>query len=207
MVRRVVNDGESRRLSGRGVIPCYRPDKGVIETERLRVVSFDLLEETGGAVERHNLQLHFGIEVPLAWPPELLGRLLPAYLRARREGHPESSNMVWLVVLKGSNTSLPVAVGLCGFLAPPDEEGRMEIRYAVLEKYSGRGLATEAATAVVSWAFRSGMARSIFAQTGKDEFAAMQILAKLGFVLVSKGEGETLLFERYSPFANHRARD
>lgn len=181
-------------------MPCYQPEKGVIETERLRVVSFASLEGEIHLADRKELEKVLGFHVPQGWPPPLLGRLLPAFLQARNARRPENENMAWLLVLKEHGVSPPMAVGLCGFLAPPDNEGRMEIRYAVLEGHKGRGLATEGATAVVAWAFRSGMAKVIFAQTGKEEFAAMRILAKLGFVLISKGEEETLLFECQSPF-------
>lgn len=192
------------RFEGRGVIPCYRPEKGVIETERLRLISFDLLRDNGGLKDRRSLESHFRFQFSPGWPPGLFGRLLPAFLKARSEGRRESAHMAWLLVTKGRGAEPGIAVGLCGFLAPPDEEGRMEIRYAVMDPFSGRGLATEGATAVVAWAFRSGMARCIFAQTGKEEFAAMRILAKLGFVLISKGEGETFLFERFSPFTKQK---
>lgn len=186
----------------RGIMPCYRPENGVIETERLRVVSLAVLKGRPYPADRRSLERDLGIHVPEGWPPLLLGRLLPAFLHAEEEGRAESTDMAWLLVLKGHGHSLPVAVGLCGFLAPPDPEGKMEIRYAVMDDYKGRGLATEGATAVVSWAFLSGMARTIIAQTGKDEFAAMRVLAKLGFILVSKGHGDTFLFERQSPFVN-----
>ena len=199
-VKYTVGMDDPGKFEGRGVIPCYRPEKGVIETERLRLISFDLLRDNGGLQDRKSLEFNLGLRFPQGWPPSLLGRLLPPFLKARAERRPESADMAWLLVTKARASEPGVAVGLCGFLAPPDEEGRMEIRYAVMDPFSGKGLATEGATAVVAWAFRSGMARCIFAQTGKEEFAAMRILAKLGFVLISKGEGDTLLFERFSPF-------
>lgn len=190
------------RFDQRGVIPCFRSDNGVIETERLRVVSLASLKGEIHPANRKDLEAFLGLSVPEGWPPALLGRLLPAYLHAEQAGRLESANMAWLLVLKGHGHAPSALVGLCGFLAPPDPEGRMEIRYEVMAGYKGRGLATEGATAVVSWTFLNGMAKTIVAQTGKDEFAAMRILAKLGFVLVSKGEGETFLFERQSPFDN-----
>lgn len=200
MVNVKLNADGFDRFEERGIMPCYRAENGMIETERLRVLSLSSLKGEPDPADRKGLGASLGLQIPKGWPPALLGRLFPAFMQARKARRPEADNMAWLLLLKGSGHLPDLVVGLCGFLAPPDPEGRMEIRYAVLKDYRGRGLATEGATAIVSWAFLSGMARSIFAQAGKEEFAAMRVLAKLGFVLVSKGEGETLLFERQSPF-------
>ena len=79
-------------------------------------------------------------------------------------------------------------IGYCGLFAvderSPDEP---ELAYELLAAWHGRGHATEAAQAVVTWAREAGYPR-LWADVWDWNAASRRVLAKLGFVEVGRGE-------------------
>ena len=74
-----------------------------------------------------------------------------------------------------------VAIGSCLYKAPPSPEGMVEIAYGVDPQYQGQGYATEAARALVVFAFRSGLVRVVRAHTRLEGETSMRVLGKCGF--------------------------
>jgi len=72
-------------------------------------------------------------------------------------------------------------IGLCGFTDPPDADGVAEIAYSIAPQYQGRGYATEAAQAVVDFAFASGQVSVVRAHTLAETNASTRVLEKCGF--------------------------
>jgi RimJ/RimL family protein N-acetyltransferase len=72
-------------------------------------------------------------------------------------------------------------VARCGFHAPPDAEGTVEIGYRVQEAWRRQGLAGELAAAMLEFARSQGAARCL-ASTTPDNAASQAVLARLGFV-------------------------
>ena len=72
-------------------------------------------------------------------------------------------------------------VARCGFHAPPDADGGVELGYRVQPQWRRRGLATELATGMLSWAREQGATRCV-ASTVPDNLVSQAVLAKLGFV-------------------------
>jgi [ribosomal protein S5]-alanine N-acetyltransferase len=73
------------------------------------------------------------------------------------------------------------AVGGCAFKGPPDADGVVEVAYGIDSPHRGRGFATEAAGALVGFAFASGRVRLVRAHTKPDNGASARVLAKCGF--------------------------
>lgn len=73
-------------------------------------------------------------------------------------------------------------VGCAGLRPRPDEAGVYELGFHIRSSWWGRGLATEAARAVVRHAFETLGARALFAGHGPDNHPSRQVLRKLGFV-------------------------
>jgi len=84
----------------------------------------------------------------------------------------------WLALLHASASEDPwthgfslvhrgtgMAVGTCGFKGPPAAEGVAEIAYGVDPDHQGKGYATEAAEALVLFAFASDRVRLVRAHT------------------------------------------
>ena len=79
-----------------------------------------------------------------------------------------------------------VVIGLCSFTGPPGAEGVVEIAYGIAPGYQGHGYATEAAQALITYAFATGFVRSIRAHTLPEHNASTRVLAKSGFRLVGE---------------------
>lgn len=77
-------------------------------------------------------------------------------------------------------------IGNCGFNGPPDSEAMVEIAYGVDEEHQGKGYATEAAEAMVKFAFGSGLVSVVRANTFPEENASGRVLTKCGFVFVGE---------------------
>ena|SRR2546421_2396503 len=72
-------------------------------------------------------------------------------------------------------------IGAGGFKGPPGAEGVVEIAYGVVPVYQGKGYATEAAQALVAYAFSSGRVRVVRAHTLPEPNASTRVLTKCGF--------------------------
>jgi len=77
-------------------------------------------------------------------------------------------------------------VGSCGFKGPPTPNGVVEIAYGVVPEYQGKGYATEAAQALVSYAFSHSRIRVVRAHTLPEGNASTRVLAKCGFQCVGE---------------------
>ena len=75
-------------------------------------------------------------------------------------------------------------IGAASFKGPPDDDGVVEIAYGIVPAYQGHGYATEAATALVTFAVERVDVCTIRAHTMPDNNASMRVLVKAGFQLV-----------------------
>jgi ribosomal-protein-alanine N-acetyltransferase len=100
----------------------------------------------------------------------------------------------WLALLDGSSPADPwihgfllvhrrtdSVIGKCGFKGPPGADGAVEIAYGVSPEHQGKGYATEAAAALVSYAFSHGQVRVVRAHTLPKANASTRVLTKCGF--------------------------
>ena len=100
----------------------------------------------------------------------------------------------WLALLDGSTSADPWihgfmlvhrisggVIGRCGFKGPPEADGVVEIAYGVAPEHQGKGYATEAAAALVSYAFSNGQVRVVRAHTLPESNASTRVLTKCGF--------------------------
>lgn len=71
-------------------------------------------------------------------------------------------------------------IGTCGFKGKPDDENYVEIGYEVHPHFQNIGVGTEAAKALVDFAFTKKIA-GIKAHTLREENNSVRILKKLGF--------------------------
>jgi len=74
-----------------------------------------------------------------------------------------------------------IVVGKSGFKGPPAADGVVEIAYGIAPDYQGKGYATEAAQALVIFAFSSGQVRVVRAHTLPESNASTRVLTKCGF--------------------------
>ena len=79
-----------------------------------------------------------------------------------------------------------VIVGTCGFKAPPDAEGVVEIAYFTFPSFEGRGYASAMAAGLVRHASDADEVRRIRAHTLPEVNASTRILEKVGFKLIGE---------------------
>jgi ribosomal-protein-alanine N-acetyltransferase len=77
-------------------------------------------------------------------------------------------------------------IGKCGFKGPPGTEGVVEIAYGVATEHQGKGYATEAAAALVGYAFSTGQVRVVRAHTLPESNASARVLTKCGFARIGE---------------------
>ena len=100
----------------------------------------------------------------------------------------------WLALLRASSPQDPwvhgfsiilrqsgEAVGRCGFKGPPAADGAVEIAYGIDPAHQGKGYATEAAEALVLFAFGDDRVRLVRAHTLPEANASTRVLTKCGF--------------------------
>jgi [ribosomal protein S5]-alanine N-acetyltransferase len=125
---------------------------------------------------------------------EVLGRIEAVSPAERAEVSPE-----WLARLRASTADDPWThgfsmvdrddgrvIGSCGYKGPPGADGVVEIAYGVDPAHRGRGYATEAARALVAFAFGSGSVRLVLAHTLPESNASTAVLRKCGFTWVGE---------------------
>ena len=118
----------------------------------------------------------------------ILTRIMPSY-RQNNFGF-------YLVKLKDDNAS----IGICG-LVKRDGLDHVDIGFAFLPEYEGRGYGYESASAVMQYAKTTLKLDTIVAITTKDNLPSINLLKKLGLnfkqlVRLPGDEEELMLFER-----------
>src|SRR5439155_14229995 len=69
-----------------------------------------------------------------------------------------------------------IVMGMCGFTAPPDSDGVVEIGYGIAPSYQGRGYASEAAQALVDFASRDARVRTVSVDKLAQNIASSRVL-------------------------------
>jgi ribosomal-protein-alanine N-acetyltransferase len=96
-----------------------------------------------------------------------------------------------------------MVIGSAGFKGPPDPEGVVEIAYGIVPPFEGHGYATEAAAALVDFAFAHREVRRVRAHTLPEANASTHVLEKCGFAkvgdVVDPEDGPVWRWERNRP--------
>lgn len=95
-------------------------------------------------------------------------------------------------------------IGSAGFKGPPDPVGVVEIAYGIVPGSEGRGYATEAASALVEFAFANVQVRLVRAHTLPIRNASTRVLEKCGFrhvgSVIDPDDGPVWRWERRREF-------
>jgi ribosomal-protein-alanine N-acetyltransferase len=164
--------------------------KTIIQTERLKLLALtlDQLRLILDAPERLEQELGFPISRANDTEPvrRAIGMKVGKMSGLPAERHPWYT--YWLVVTIAGTCG----AGLAGFKGEPDQDGTVEIGYGIDPAYRDRGYTTEAARALIAWAFQDPACRSVVAPgTRRDNPASNRVLAKLGMQVYTETD-ETL---------------
>jgi RimJ/RimL family protein N-acetyltransferase len=95
------------------------------------------------------------------------------------------------------------AIGGVSFKGAPGPDGLVEIAYGIDEAFQGHGYATEAAAALVDFAFADPRVHLVCAHTARDAVASPRVLEKCGFThvgeVVDPEDGLVWRFEKRRP--------
>ena len=80
-------------------------------------------------------------------------------------------------------------MGFCGFLKFPTMHSAPQLVYAMFERFSGKGYATEMARAAIAEARKQPGFREIIASVDEVNSASLRVLSKLGFSRFSIEQG------------------
>jgi ribosomal-protein-alanine N-acetyltransferase len=106
-------------------------------------------------------------------------------------------------------TGKPLVLGVCdrsdhvliGHVGLSPCDGSVEIGYAIDDAYQGRGLATEAVSAVADWALETLGLPELLAIVASENSGSCRVLEKAGFALLGEGDralhGVTRLVRTY----------
>jgi ribosomal-protein-alanine N-acetyltransferase len=141
-----------------------------IETDRLRLLP--LRPDVAAAVvnDRERAERMLQLRFEDDWPA---ADLREALLTITSEG-PFGP---YLIVERATNT----VVGDVGYLGPPDAAGEVELGYSVVLSRRRRGYATEAASALVTWALEQRDVTAVTAECEATNTASIRTLERLEF--------------------------
>jgi ribosomal-protein-alanine N-acetyltransferase len=155
-----------------------------IDTARLRLLPFApadllaLIEGVAACEARMGLQVADGLREFF-----VSGEVSPAWLEQLRAA---SAPDPWRHGFAIVDREAGVVIGSAGFKGPPDDEGIVEIAYAIVPSHEGRGYATETAGALVAFAFADPRVRRARAHTLPAANASTRVLAKNRFEKVGE---------------------
>lgn len=140
--------------------------------------------------DRATAEARLGLSLPDSWPqPDLLD-VLP--LQASASAQDECWG-VWLMV----DPAAAAVVGDIGFMGPPAEDGTVEIGYSVVPERRRLGYASEAAAALVVWAFARGV-DAVVAGCDPANRPSVRVLELTGFHRTADIDGQ-LRWRRDNP--------
>jgi RimJ/RimL family protein N-acetyltransferase len=87
-----------------------------------------------------------------------------------------------------------LAIGGMGFHGAPDEEGRVEIGYDLVEGVRGKGYATEALRELARWSLARDDVSTLFATVDRANIPSQGVVSRAGFTKASE-DAEVLAYE------------
>jgi ribosomal-protein-alanine N-acetyltransferase len=129
--------------------------------------------------DRARLAAELDAHVPVNWPDGVYDDgVLRFFLDRLNDDESVVGWWSWYgILIEDEERSLVTGLGFKG----PPRKGSVEIGYGVVEEFRGRGIAPEAAGALIAWAWRDRRVHRILAETTRENFASMHVLAGLGF--------------------------
>ena len=174
----------------------------MITTDRLELIILSpqvmeaLVEGRGADAERE-----LDASIPADWPNEHDTRFL-RYRMRQLERSPGSEP--WLVRAVILREPVRTMIGHAGFHGQPGVNGKkdpdaVELGYTIFESYRGHGYATEAAEALMDWAYSEKQIERFIASISPENAPSLAIVRKLGFVQTGEQwddeDGLELVFE------------
>lgn len=159
------------------------------KTNRLRLVALDAHLARLQIEDRSAFFAALGAQSEALWPPVAQDAPKLAEQLESLNAEPEEAGWRgWVFLMSWTPGGPDRAVGSGGFFGLPDDDGAIEIGYAMLPSFREQGLATEAVGGLVDWAFEHEAVTHVRANTLAHLDASRRVLEKSGFVQVEETE-------------------
>jgi ribosomal-protein-alanine N-acetyltransferase len=151
----------------------------VIETANLRLIPCELKHFEAILKDQEQLEQMLGVVGFENWFdfPGVASIETMRFLYEHLKANPDTLGW-WTYLLINAKDN--VLVGTGGYKGKADESGMVEIGYAIVPAYRGRGLATEAAQGFVDHAFSHAHIKRVGAHTLAERNASTRVLEKVG---------------------------
>jgi RimJ/RimL family protein N-acetyltransferase len=152
-----------------------------MKTSNLRLITVERVQVEALLRNKRELAAILRVTVPDGWPhfPEAFS--LPANESHRPERSPTDWPGYFFIHLQER-----ALVGNDGFTGGPDDSGAVEIGYEIAPEHRNRGFATEAARAMIAYAFAHEEVRAVIAHTLAGMNASNSVLRKVGMTFVAE---------------------
>lgn len=169
-----------------------------LQTDRLELIAIDAEIALAAVDDRNKLSELICAEVPDAWPPETMRDVMHYFAATLAIAPNIRGYWVWYIILRENvqDNSKRVLIGSTGFRGKPTRDGALTLGYSLTSEYEGRGYTTEAARALISWAFKQPGVNEVIAETYTDHMASIRVMEKAGMTFWGQGSEENLV--RYS---------
>jgi len=136
-----------------------------------------------------------GVDLPVEWLEDV--RRLAGYRARQLDERPQDAGWLLRPIIR---TDSGEVLGYLNFHRAPDERGMVEIGYTLLPGARGQGYGIEAVRAAFAWAQRVHSARVMRASVSPTNERSINLITKLGLVLVGEQwdeeDGRELIYER-----------
>jgi [ribosomal protein S5]-alanine N-acetyltransferase len=158
-------------------------DPTPFRTSRLRLVPATARLARSAVADKALFGSLLQAQIPSDWPPELLADA-EAHFAEVLEGSPASAGWwSWYIIDEASST----LIGSAGYGGEPSETGVVQIGYALLEEWHGRGLGSEAVGALIDWAFKDPRVKAVAAETFPHLKPSLRVMEKVGMKFEGPG--------------------
>ena len=156
----------------------------VLTTERLDLIAATEESARADVENRVLFSQILGASVTEDWPPAEFVDAQQIFARSLDRSPDLVGWLHWYWVLRGEN----ILIGSGGFGGKPDQNGKVEIGFSIVDSYHGMGLATEAVRELIEWISRQPGVRKVVAAAAIGNDASRRVLRKCGFREVGPGE-------------------
>ncbi|HLL13613.1 MAG TPA: GNAT family protein [Pyrinomonadaceae bacterium] len=166
-----------------------------LRTKRLELVAGSAKLFRVRVDDREFLGRKLGARVPAEWPPPLYDQGAMDWMAKYLEENAGAGAWTFYFIIlpaqgvEGQGT----VIGGVGFKGLPSADGTVEIGYSMLPEFQCSGYATEAAGALVRWAFSQMRVTRVIAETYPELRPSIRVLEKNDFRYIGEGSEERVI--------------
>jgi len=132
--------------------------------------------------------------VPAGWPPPLNDASSQQWTLQYLLAHPDANGFsTWYVALPDAVGSERSLIGIVGFKGKPAPDGTVEVGYSVMEDQQRQGYGTEAAGALIAWAFEHPEVSRVVAETFPHLHPSIRVMERNGMIFLGSGSEEGVI--------------